>query len=799
MANKDFRLILNLEIIRLSFRHPGLNEKQPQMNEFSYLAATRSGEKYLGSNKNNIPKKTYVISVFFALIFFTFIIPASLFAQIGFSYSYFNLTRNNGGGTLEPGDIIEVHALGFVTTGTTANNFYFIDSIRTGTQYVPGSLKIITNEGVPLLTFTDASNDDAGVYDASVPGVRINVGTSTPGGKAISGAGFLNTGGGGTVTGGNVPKAGPGTLGIVAYQLKITASFGDTLRLGGNFYYKESATAYSHHFDPTIIKIIQNQGFCPNFSSASFSAESSFGNGNIQNRPQGVAAPGYTKKNITANTPNDNYYAVVNNSSADGTTDNTVSFKPNPHRVFGAWDIVGDHTNAASTTIGNIPVSPGVKGGYMLLVNADYNTGVCYRDTIKNVCPNTYYEFSAWVRNLCGQCGSDMNGTPYGHDPGPGFQDKYHGVMPNLTYTINDVDYYTSGNIHYSGNWTKRGFIYKTGPAETSFVIGIKNNSSGGDGNDWVLDDINLSTCYPNLIMNPNDTASVCAGYPVTISDTVKSYYNNYGNFRWEVSADGGNTWIPVSAPGTRTPVMVNGLYQYHVDTVFTPIASDSGYYFRLKVATTASNLSNINCSVDNSQKVFLKVYSSSCSVLNAKILNFNGSVINNKNVIQWIMKDDEGISNYVIERSIDGVHFEQAGTVPPKDNRFGDGYIFTDPENISNINYYRLKLISANNSPAIYSKTILLYNRSASFKISVINPFHSNLKINIFLPERGKVEMNLCDMYGKTLSKKTLQLSSGNSQVTFDNVSNLPVGMYILNVFQNGNTVQKKLIKEIY
>ena len=144
-------------------------------------------------------------------------------------------------------------------------------------------------------------------------------------------------------------------------------------------------------------------------------------------------------------------------------------------------------------------------------------------------------------------------------------------------------------------------------------------------------------------------------------------------------------------------------------------------------------------------------------------------------------MKDDEGISNYIIEKSIDGVHFEQAGSVLPMDNRFGDGYIFTDPENISNINYYRLKLISANNSPAIYSKTILLYNRSALFKISAINPFYSNLKINILLPERGKVEMNLCDIYGKILSKKTLLLSAGNSQVIFDNVSDLPVGMYIL------------------
>jgi hypothetical protein len=752
-------------------------------------------------NRLSKPKRSFKVFAFipvFAIVFYCSILPNTLFAQIGFSYSYFNLTRNNGGGTLEPGDIIEVHALGFVTTGTTVKEFYFTDSIRSGTQYVPGSMSIITNEGVSLQTFTDASNDDAGVYDAgSTPRIRINIGTSTPGGKAKSGGGYSSNSGGGIVNGGDVPKAGPGTLGILTYKLKITAGFGTTLHLGGNFHYNESGNDYDYHFPNTDIMIVQNQGFCPNFSSASFTAESSFGSGNTQNRPKGVAAPGYTKVNINTNKPNDNYYAVVNNSSGTGSTNNTVPYKVSGSpRVFGAWDIVGDHTNTSNLASGNLPVSPGTNAGFMLLVNADYNTGLCYTDTIKNVCPNTYYEFSAWIRNLCGQCGSDLNGTPYGQDPGPGFTDKYHGVMPNLTYTINDVDYYTSGNIHYSGNWEKRGFIYKTSPTETSFVIGIKNNSSGGDGNDWVLDDINLSTCYPNLIMNPNDTAAVCAGYPVTISDTVKSYYNNYGNFRWEVSSNNGVSWIPVSAPGTRTPILKNGLYQYHVDTVFTPMASDSGYFFRLKVATTASNLANPNCAVDNSQKVFLKVYSSNCSVLNAKILAFGGSVINGKNILEWNVRGDNDIRVYEIEKGIDGVHFSPAGIVTREGTISGDAYVFSDPENSSNVNYYRLKLISMNNNSISYSKTIMLYNKTTLFKISTTNPFNSYLKVNVFLPEQGNLEMNLFDMYGKRLVKKSWQLSAGSSQVTMDNVSDLPSGMYILSASHNGMVLQQKLIK---
>ncbi len=750
------------------------------------------------STNQNSGNKPFVYLLFFVLISCLSILPNTICAQVSFSYSYFNLTRNNGGGTLETGDTIEVHALGFINKGTTLTNFYFTDSIRTGTQYVPGSMKIITNEGVPLLTFTDKSGDDAGVYDATgiVPRVRINIGTSVAPGVALSGAGFLNTTGGGTVKGGDVPIAGPGTCGIIAYKLVVTASYGDTLHLGGNFYYSNPGT-FMYHFNYDGIKIIQNTGFCPNFSSASFSAESSFGTGNLQNRAKAINAPGYTKVNITANTPNDDYYDIVNNTSADGTTNNTVSFKPNPHRVFGAWDITGDHTGAANTAMGNLPVPPGTNGGYMLLVNANYNTGLCYLDTIKNLCPNTYYEYSAWVRNLCGQCGADLNGTPY---PPP-----THGVMPNLTYTINNVDYYTSGNIQYTGTWVKRGFMYKTGPAETSFVIGIKNNASGGDGNDWVLDDINLSTCYPNLIMNPNDTAEACAGFPLTITDTVKSYFNNYGNYQWQASSDGGGTWFPVKISGgtvvagadphTITPVLVNGLYQYHVDAVFTPLASDSGFYFRLKVATTISNLTDSNCSVDNSQKVFLKVHSSGCSVLSAKILNLSGTILNSKNTLQWTVDDDNDIKEYEIEKSVDGIHFNTVGVVVPNETKL-DSYTFADPENTSNVNYYRLKLISQGSGALSYSKTIMLYNRAAIFKISTVNPFRSNLKVTVFLPEQGQLEMNLYDMYGKCVIKKSVQLGSGSSEVIFDNVTNLPTGMYILSAVHNGMVLQNKLIK---
>ena len=55
---------------------------------------------------------------------------------------------------------------------------------------------------------------------------------------------------------------------------------------------------------------------------------------------------------------------------------------------------------------------------------------------------------------------------------------------------------------------------------------------------------------------------------------------------------------------------------------------------------------------------------------------------------------------------------------------------------------------------------------------------------------------LNLYDIFGKTVSKKNLQLSKGTSQVILDDVERLPAGMYILRTQFNNKIIQNKLFK---
>lgn len=747
--------------------------------------------KYSFDGKVFANKSVLQKGIFLGLVIMFFqSVPGTLNAQNIFSYSYQNVTRNNGGGTLEKGDTIEVRAL--VKVEVKTSNFYYVDTIRPGTQYVNNSLRVITNEGLTFRgPYPTTGTNNRGIYDISngIPRVRVNLGTGASAPVIGTGASqFGSTSGGGTVTPNDKPKFYGTTLFIVAYRLVITANFDDVIYLRGNYYYdsvKNGTHKKIHKFKYAGIKIIQNQDLCTNFSSASFTAESDYGSGNIQNRPLGATVPGYNKVNLNANDPGDGNYAIANNTSANGTTNNSGPFNPNPARVFGVWDIVGDHTGAVDPILGNAPTLKGSEGGYMLVVNAAFPTGEAYRDKIKNVCPNTYYEFSAWVRNICGKCSLDSNGL----------SPQTPGVQPNLAFTINDIDYYTTGNIPYTQEWVKRGFIYKTGPTETEFNITIKNNAPGGGGNDWVLDDIKLSTCYPNLIMNPSDTAKLCANFLVHLSDTVKSYFNNYTSFCWQKSSDGIN-WVNTNNCGTSVPVFKNGLWEYVVDTVFTVVAADSGKHYRVKVATTSANLAEDKCAVENSQKVFLQVFSMDCKALEEKFLNFSGKVINGYAELKWKPKNQNDLGEYEIERSNDGINFKKIGVIRNSEYLNKKGYEFVDPDRMNSVAFYRLKLVSIKGNSKTYSKTIYLFNANDPFRVSTLNPFKGTLKLDLFLPSDGEVDIQISSVLGKLMIKKVVSLSKGNAQYILRETGSLPQGWYILRTIHNGKAIQSKLFK---
>src|SRR4029078_9958970 len=140
----------------------------------------------------------------------------------------------------------------------------------------------------------------------------------------------------------------------------------------------------------------------------------------------------------------------------------------------GHWYIDGDHTGT-NNAAGNAPPAIHANGGYMLEVNAEYGPSEIYSQTLNNLCPNTYYEFSAWFRNICPTCGADSTAAQFAGTP-TAPTGGYPGVLPNLCFALNGLDYYNTGEIDTVG-WVKKGFVFRTGLSQTSATFSIRNNA----------------------------------------------------------------------------------------------------------------------------------------------------------------------------------------------------------------------------------------------------------------------------------------------------------------------------------
>ncbi len=742
---------------------------------------------------------------------------SSTFSQtVATGKSYINITRPNGG-TFLPGDILEVRATIAITGGNSSfggriNSIRYNDTINLAHfTYIANSLQMLSNEGRLQRQYSDPANTDSAHIDLASGRLRFNIG-------ATSGAANVNTQGTTTTNAGYLwgaqrPTFFSGTcIRVYVYRVQIrnipgVVEVGSTITLSaGNFRYRigSSGSDQLSNFSPYYIRLAPDYGLCSNSSGANAilgESGGTFGSGVAQNKAGGstfVPAP-YSFVNFSNNTPNDNFYGVANRTSADGSTNSNVGY-PNAARVHAVWDIIGDHTNAVDPVQGNPPTNT----GYAVIINASYQTNRAFTQNISGLCEETYYEFSAWFRNICRRCGCDSSGRgagSAGYVPGPGNDSS--GVRPNLSFQINGEEYYASGNIAYTGEWVKKGFVFKTEPGQTSMTVTIRNNAPGGGGNDWAIDDISVSTCLPNMQYSPSITPNVCEGNPLTIYDTVRSYFDNYVYYKWQRSTNAGSSWIDVTAPAGPVSPYWNGSSWEYVSAYTVPPANttpaDSADLYRLVVATSLTNLTDANCrSTDPTTIVTLNVLN--CGpVLDTRMLSFTGRLENDRALLRWSTSMETDPIEFDIEKSNNGTSYTKIGTVnghnDPGESR--NNYSFVDQEQVQGKVYYRIRMHGIAGQ-AIYTRTLLLESEIKDFRfVTVINPFNSTLFFDINSNRDVVANAEIVDASGRVIRKSRFELRSGVNQLSFDGLGSVASGMYILRVESGGSGIYRKVVRE--
>ncbi len=756
---------------------------------------------------NLILRRSIGLTMLFLL---TWTISGAQTMTVDYGKSYINVTKGLNGGTVEPGDTLEFRSTLVVRCAGTCPSYVdscaYYDTLKTGMAYIPGSLAVLTNEGKVYKAFTDAAGDDCG--QMTLGNIRIHLGFNPTAAPATA---FRR----GRIANNHKPSYFGGSVILVAsYRVRVTSALGTLINTGGGaITYKPipAATPLRVSFPQNNVRVFTNFGICTNtvgVNALGTETNGTFGSGRPRNRGTSGSVPAtYIYAPFTTGSPQDYYYGIANNTSTQNYSTSNAWAKPDPssptHRVFQVWDIIGDHTGAVSPILGN-PAADTVanpNGGYMLVVNASYRIDSAFSHTISGLCPNTYYELSAWFRNICSKCGCDSNGKGASNTSGPIFYiptapGDSSGVYPNLTIKVDGVDYYTSGNMRYTGQWIKKGFTYVTGPTQTSLTMTIRNNAPGGGGNDWAIDDISLATCTPNLNLTPSGGVNVCYGNQVDMNTIVRCFTPNYVYWTWERSNNGGATWTPTGVSGIGTPSFIAGNWQYTAN--YPSFLADSSVHnnmFRIRVASTAANLLNPNCSFTASNTIV--VWVNNCSeVLKTKLIAFNGKLSNNHGELIWITDNEQSGVQYEVQRSDDNFSYTTIGTIngsAPEGQ--GKAYNFLDNNPAGPATYYRIRMLEGTGQ--LLSKVVLLGVKPGEFSIkSVINPFTSFLSFDVVSPNSGTMQVMLIDSYGRIVRSTKQSVAEGLNSLSVEGLNMLSTGAYTLRIQFEDKILNKRVVK---
>uniref|UniRef100_UPI0037525A64 Ig-like domain-containing protein n=1 Tax=Emticicia sp. TaxID=1930953 RepID=UPI0037525A64 len=297
-------------------------------------------------------------------------------------------------------------------------------------------------------------------------------------------------------------------------------------------------------------------GLCTASGSSNLFPNGDFGSGSSKiGTPLLSSETQYSFAPMNCVSPNDGNYTITNTTDCNGATAGG--------NIFGTWDILTqDHT------IGDTD-------GYMMIVNASFNPDIVIEKTITNLCPNTKYEYSVWIYNLCPP--TNTSGCPN---------------KPNLTFLIDGVGKYNTGTLNTSG-WQQVGFTFSTGNSTTS-TFSIRNNTLGGVGNDWVIDDISITQCLPTI--NQSASALKCIGTTAqTVSATVTDINQQYQYYKWQESTDNGSTWADLTSATLASFSSNTYTVSYNLPSPIT--LALNGRKYRIIVGTSTTNLANSSCS----------------------------------------------------------------------------------------------------------------------------------------------------------------------------------------------------------
>ena len=223
-------------------------------------------------------------------------------------------------------------------------------------------------------------------------------------------------------------------------------------------------------------------------------------------------------------------------------------------------------------------------------------------------------------------------------------------------------------------------------------------------------------------------------------------------------------------------------------------IVSDSVYTEKYK-PYNAKVLIAVKAAPGCYDKVFLPVFN---ALLPANIIDFSGFVENTAVKLQWRISDNEKGNILEVQKSEDGLYFTTGGLVLASDKTGMEEYFFKGIYQKEAKAFYRLKIISMDQSIS-YSKVIELRSNSASSAKTLRlmnNPVDSYLGFYYQSERSDQSEVSIYSLTGTKLYSERVFMKSGESTVTLNMGGRILAGIYLLEVRNGTGRTAVKFIK---
>ncbi len=768
---------------------------------------------------------------------------------INISQSVQNLmSAKASGGRFEPGDTIQLNVAMDVGSGGTVFNAKTRIFLPAGLTYVPNSMQITDNKGFPF----DIATTTPGIgtcFTYNQPGSATIAAANALTDAAGNDRGVFNTGGGfADIILGELPNSQSiaqleaGSAGMVGGRIRsaslpsfyggrsiVIASIRAVIPTGatpGTVYSVTSSTSYNFlplttqspltNYDinsstnaSNFFQIVVSDPSLP-ASYASFGANlftlydnGTFGNGTNADGPHTLSGTSLIRQTPGTGNPGDGEYTISKNTADNqAQTNNNISID-HADRLFTHWYILGDHTGASNATLGNTAAATAAQGGYALVVNADYVPTRVVNQTLTGLCPGTLYNFRAWFRNTCPSCGVNSNLTGNNNIRALNVNDtdpRRQGVRPNLTFDVDNQAYYTTGPIDTADNWVQKQFVFSPNAfGDFNFSIfnfSIRNNAPGGDGNDWMMDDVRIITRGPiasvnvdaNPVIDPNP-AAFCIGQRFKVLSSwleTTGSFTQYDSYQFQFAYGPNGPWqtmTPVlELPTPNDPNNPTGRIDSLVSDPFT--TANVEVYFRVVVATAPGNISTADAAPCQVTAYNSNIVTIGSCVLPIRLTSFRAASFGQQVFLKWNAADLTNLQHFVIERSSNGVDFAPVHTVQPNSFLRPYQYELTDkPTTGAAQLWYRLKMVHHNNE-ITYSNIEMVSWRKSVLSLSVQpNPVRETLQLHWSgVQPNQQVKISISSVAGTVLQQQTLRIADG--PVTQFRLSNqLPAGIYLLQV----------------